>query len=77
MTVGKDVLDGNIKLAHVIFTKSILVPADSLEQQTVNACDGHVKRLIPFRIQGLGHDRRGLSAVADSDDKILQTWSVV
>ncbi|KAG9679935.1 hypothetical protein KCU87_g359, partial [Aureobasidium melanogenum] len=37
LSVGKDILESDIKLAHVVFAKAIFVPAHSLEQQTRDA----------------------------------------
>lgn len=76
LAVCEDFLKGDIKLAHVIFAKAVLVPTNRLEEQTVDAGHGQIKRLVPFRVESFGYNRSGLARVANSDDQILQSMSV-
>lgn len=39
LAIGKDVFDGNVKLAHIILAEAVLIPANSLEQQALDTRD--------------------------------------
>lgn len=63
LSIGKDILESNIELAHVIFAKAIFVPTHTLEQQTRDTRDREVEGLVPFRVQCLVDHRGGLTRV--------------
>ena len=66
------VLEYDVKLAHVVLSKAVLVPADHLEQEALLADNGQFERLVPFRVQLLvDSGRRGL-CIAQGEDEVLQ-----
>lgn len=71
VAIGKDVLQGNVKLAHVVPSDAVLVPADAFQQG--DAEDGQVKGHVPLGIEGLGDGGRGFPGITERDDKILHT----
>lgn len=51
LSIGKYLFDRALEFAQVIFAKTILVPANSFQEQILDARDGHLERLVPFRVQ--------------------------
>lgn len=47
----ENILEGNIKLSHVVLAKPVMIPANTLQQR--NPDHGHLERDVPFWIQGL------------------------
>lgn len=69
--VEEDIFERHIKLAHVVFAEAILVPADHLKQETVEASDGQLDELVPFRVQRFGNGNGRASSISKGQDKIL------
>ena len=73
LAMREDVLKDDVKLAHVVLPKAVLVPAGSLEQQVLLAHDGHFERCVPFGVQGLVDGRGGLLCIAERHNKVLHS----
>jgi voltage-gated potassium channel Kch len=72
--VGELVLEDDVKLAHVVLAKAVLVPAADLEQQALIAHNGQVEDRVPFGVERLVDRGRGLFGVAEGEDEVLQGW---
>lgn len=59
LVLFENILEGNIKLSHVVLAKPVVIPANAFQQR--NPDHGHFKGDVPFRIEGLGYCRGGLS----------------
>jgi hypothetical protein len=66
------VLEYDVKLAHVVLAKAILVPADDLEQEALFADDGQLERLVPFWVQLLVYGGSGEFLIAEGEDEVLR-----
>ena len=58
----KYILERNVKLAHLILAKAIMIPADTLQQRHPD--HGHFECDVPFWVQGFGYCRGRLSCIA-------------
>jgi hypothetical protein len=72
--VLKLLLEYDVKLAHVVLSKAILIPADDLEQEALFADDGQFERLVPFWVQLLVYGGCGEFLIAEGEHEVLQTW---
>ena len=70
--VEKDIFERHVKLAHVVFAEAIFVPADHLKQEAVEAANGQVDELVPFRVQRFGNGNGGASRISEGQDEILR-----
>ena len=70
--VLEDVLEDDVKLAHVVLAKAVLVPAAGLEQGALDADDGEVERGVPFWVQGFVDRGRGFAGISHVEDQVLQ-----
>jgi hypothetical protein len=70
--VGEEVLEDDVKLAHVVLAEAVLVPAADLEQQALLADDGQVEHRVPFGVQRLVDRGRGLFGVAQREHQVLR-----
>jgi len=53
IAICKYVLHSHVELAHVVFPKSILVPAHGVEDEALYADNRHFEGLVPFWVEGL------------------------
>jgi hypothetical protein len=67
-------LEYDVKLAHVILPKAVLVPADDFEQEALLAEDGQFECLVPFWVQLLVYGGSGEFLIAEREDQVLWTW---
>lgn len=70
LAIGKDLLHSYVKLSHVVFPKTVVVPADAFEERDV--VQGHVEACLPLRVQALVDGGRRLPRVPQCDDQILE-----
>jgi hypothetical protein len=70
LPVREDVLERNVKLAQVVFPKSVMIPTNALQQR--DAHHGHLERDVPFRIEGFEYRRGRLACISKGDDEILE-----
>jgi hypothetical protein len=75
--VEREVLEDDVKLAHVVLAEAVLVPAADLEQQALLAHNGQVEYRVPFGVERLVDGRRGLLRVAEGQHEVLQRLSAL
>lgn len=76
MGVRELVLEDDVKLAHVVLAKAVLIPAVHLEQQALLAHDGQVEDGVPFGVERLVDGGRGFLCVAKREDEVLRRQQV-
>ena len=70
-SIGEDVFDSHIKFAKVVFSKTILVPANSFEKHAMSTIYWQVERNVPFRVEILADCWRRLLCISKIDDEEL------
>lgn len=71
LLVLEDLLERQVKLAEVILAKTVLVPANDVEHQTLYRADGQLFDNVPFGIQRFGDGVGDNPRVAKCDHEIL------
>jgi len=71
LPVPEYLFESNVELAHIVLAEAVFVPADSLKQHTLYACDGQVESLVPFRIECLWYNRSSFPRIAKCQNKVL------
>lgn len=78
--IREQVLEDDVKLAHVVLAEPVLVPAADLEEEALLAHDGQVQYRVPFGVERLVDGGRGFLCVAEGQDEVLRRsafgWSV-
>jgi len=72
-TILKLVFKYDVKLAHVVLAKAVLVPADDFEQEALLANYGQFDRFVPLGIQLLVYGGCGDFCIAEGEDEVLWT----
>ena len=72
-SILKLVLKYDVKLAHVVLAKAVLVPADDFEQEALLANYGQFDRFVPLGVQLLVYGRCSDFCIAEGEDEVLWT----
>jgi hypothetical protein len=70
--ICKYIFNRDIKFAHVVFPKSVLVPAAGIEYEAVFAHNRHIEGLIPYWIEGFVDGRGGFFCVSEGKNEVLE-----
>ena len=65
--ICENVLQCHVKFTHVVFAKTIFVPADSIQHQAVHVHNIELQFLIPFWVQALVDGRCRLLRVSQRE----------
>jgi hypothetical protein len=66
----EDVLEDDVKLAHVVLAEAVLVPAHDFEQESLLALDGHLEGCVPFWVECLVDGGGGFAGVTEGEDEV-------
>lgn len=68
LAISKYLFHRTLEFAKIVLAKAVLVPANSLEEQILDAGYGHLEGLVPFWVQRLVDGRGCLARVSEVQD---------
>ena len=76
LTIVEYIFESDVKLSEVVLAHTVLVPAYSFKEQTLNTNDREVERDVPFWIEVLADNGGRLFCVAQCNNQELGSWSM-